>query len=269
MIPRYVPIAIGLISIIGVRPLLADGIEPSAAGTAEAFRAHAQETAKQYRIRGDRELKLRTEPVLRWTNPVQRGSHGEMFLWLDQGRPAVALTIYEFLNEERVLVEHHELSSLAPGKLVAEGPNKWAPAKAGVEWRPITNAGPPAVEARQRLREMRQLAERFTAEKTTRGGETTTLRLMPQPILRYESGPLDVIDGALFGFVEATDPEIALLIEAHGTRDELTWNYAIAPLTNVRLAVSFKNKPIWEQPLPNWKDVFQQPEKPYTIFRAN
>src|SRR5690348_9705272 len=115
--------AFGMTATIGI--LRAEENEQPAARIAEAFRAHAQGTAGKYRIHTDRELELRTEPVLRWTNPVQRGSHGEMFLWLDQGRPAVALTIYEFLNEERVLVEHHELSSLSTGKLVAEGPNTW------------------------------------------------------------------------------------------------------------------------------------------------
>ena len=37
---------------------------------------------------------------------------------------------------------------------------------------------------------------------------------MPQPLLRYAAPDSGVIDGAVFAFAEATDPEALLILEA-------------------------------------------------------
>ena len=42
----------------------------------------------------------------------------------------------------------------------------------------------------------------------------TRLRLLAQPIYRYENTKGDLIDGGFFAFVQGTDPEVFLLIEA-------------------------------------------------------
>jgi hypothetical protein len=44
--------------------------------------------------------------------------------------------------------------------------------------------------------------------------DTPSWRRSDQPLYRYESTDPEVIDGALFGFVHVTDPEIILVIEA-------------------------------------------------------
>ena len=72
----------------------------------------------------------------------------------------------------------------------------------------------PADSAAARLRQMRALAQEFTGRQTNREGVDRDMRLLAQPIYRYENTKGDLIDGGLFVFVLGTDPEVFLLIEA-------------------------------------------------------
>src|SRR5947208_8442282 len=92
--------------------------DKQAAEATERYKAYAKETAAKYDLRtaGDqpRQLKLREESLLRWTNPLTANqAHGELFLWTDRGRPAAVLSMYEYVDAKGVLHEHHEWCSLA------------------------------------------------------------------------------------------------------------------------------------------------------------
>ena len=53
------------------------------------------------------------------------------------------------------------------------------------------------------MRQMHRLAQDIAGEKTTRDGVTRTLRLLSTPIYRYPTAEVEVLDGAIFAFVEA------------------------------------------------------------------
>ena len=266
-------------------PLVAAQLEPSRTldgsdDASEKFQAHTKEVVASYELtagadkgradkrRADkRRLEPHEGPVLRWSNPVFGQSHGETFLWTDRGRPAALLSIYEFQSEKGELIVHHEFSSLALDALTAEGPHRWSPPEAGVRLQPLPGAAPPDDSAARRLRQMRELATQFSAEKTTRGNETRPLRLLPQPIYRYVSQQAELTDGAAFAWVEATDPEILLLIEARATKDGPQWHFAAAPLTNVRVVLFHGGREVWQVETLPWNEVFQRPDKTYAIFR--
>lgn len=62
---------------------------------------------------------------------------------------------------------------------------------------------------------MRNLAREFSGWMK-QDGDVTQLRLLPQPIFRYKSRDMGVLDGALFALVwKGTDPDVLLLLE-HG-----------------------------------------------------
>src|SRR5271156_2607058 len=84
----------------------------------------------------------------------------------------------------------------------------WHPAGPGIRSEPIPGAPRPAATAAERLRQMRALAREFKASVDLEKGGTE-LRLLSQPLFRYESKS----DGALFAFVMATDPEALLVID--------------------------------------------------------
>jgi len=241
------------------------------------FRERAGKAAAAYEIglgeEGERKLLLRETPILRWTNPVgMRKAKGDVFLWTDRGRPTVVLSIYEMTEAGGdALYEDRELCSLALGPLVATSADHgdWRPPKAGVSLQPLPEAAVPRDTRAMRLRQMRDLAERFTADKTTRQDIERELRLLPQPVYRYEGDHPDLLDAALFAFVEGTDPEAFLLLEARekeGGGHE--WQYALARMTSVRLRAYDRGKEVWEAPRFDGAPGVTDVEAPYTVFRA-
>lgn len=113
---------------------------------------------------------------------------------------------------------------------------------------------------------MRELAGRFTAKKTTRQNETRALRLLRQPMQRYESKLNRVTDGALFAFVEATDPEVFLVLEARAIDGKPHWHYGLARMNSVHLAVSLDDKQLWQAEELPWSEAFNRKDKPYTAL---
>jgi hypothetical protein len=235
------------------------------------FQAYAKATAAKYDLKtaGDqpRQLKLRDESLLRWTNPLTANkAHGELFLWTDRGRPAAVLSMYEYADAKGVIHEHHEWCSLALGPIQASGPKEWSPTVAGIELRRIPEAPPPADTATRRLRQMRDLGAHFTAEKTTPQNETRALRLLNQPTYRYEAGDPEVVDGALFALVEATDPEIFLCLEARLLNRQPAWHYGLVRMNSVRVAASYQGHQVWEGPALAGRDTYNRKDLPYTAL---
>jgi hypothetical protein len=237
-------------------------------------RAGKAARAYEFRSRDDakREFALRDAPILRWTNPVgMRKAKGDVFLWTDRGRAAVVLSIYEMTDPSgSFFYEDRELCSLALGPFVATSKDhgEWRPSKPGVSLKSLPGAGAPRSSRALRLRQMRELAERFTADKTTRQDVVRDLRLLPQPVYRYEGDHPDLLDAALFAFVEGTDPEAFLLLEARKVDGGYEWQFALARMTSVRLRAYDRGKEVWEAPrfdgTPGATDV----EAAYTVFRA-
>ena len=255
--------------------LVASGTQADDEQEAEAtkrFQAYAKATAAKYHLKTagaqPRQLKLHEESLLRWTNPLGANkAHGELFLWTDRGRPAAVLSMYEYTDPMGVVHEHHEWCSLALGPIQASGPKEWSPAVAGLELRPLPGAPPPADTATRRLRQMRDLGAGFTSAKTTRQNETRTLRLLSQPTYRYEAGDPEVLDGALFALVEATDPEIFLCLEARLVNGQPTWHYGLVRMNSVRVAASYQGQPVWEGPALTARDTYDRKDLPYTALR--
>lgn len=244
------------------------------AAEAEAFQTYAKQSAEQYDIRvgrgGERQLALCDHSVLRWTNPVGgRRAHGEVFLWTDRGRPAAVLSLYR-LTEGDVVLEDHEFCSLALGGLSARrsGRPAWSPDQSGIELKPFPEAPALQDSPRLRLTQMRRLAGQLRADKTTRQDITRDLRLLSNPVYRYESDDPNVLDGALFVFVEGTDPEVFLLIEARvGDNDDRKWIYGLGRMNSVRLRVLQGAHVLWEAPALPMTEVHDRPDKPYTALR--
>ena len=192
-------------------------------------------------------FRLLPDPVLRFTNPIGGSRDGALFLWLDQaGRPAVASQI--LLNPQQVWAQ--EFSSLSKGPLIARSADGrvWNPSRGGVSLKPVPDAARPADTAERRLRQMRELAESFSAEHYYRGRIWNQLRLLTKPFARYGKPGSDVEDGALFCFAQGTDPEALLLLESRSGKDGPEWQYAFAPMTGFAINASWKGQKVWSKP---------------------
>jgi hypothetical protein len=210
-------------------------------------------------------LALEPKSLLQWANPVSGSFHGSVFVWTSHGRPEVIASIYKWYSQTPHLgVELHSLAS-SPVRAVRSGQPEWFPNRAGVELKPIAGAPAPAGSPAQRLRQMRDLAKEFTASETDRNGVIRELRLLTQPLYRYQSTDSAVLDGALFTFAEGTDTEIIMLIEARKGDSGFVWHYALARMNSVALRVLHRKRPVWSVPTISWEQAFD-PREPYTLF---
>ena len=270
MIPRRETwVAALFMAAIGAGTAVADDDEVT--GAAKRFLPYAKATAVKYQLKNENDEPLKMEKagesLLRWTNPLTVSkNHGELFLWTDRGRPTAVLSMYEYSTDTGNVHEHHEWISLALGPFRATGPREWSPITAGIELRHVPDAPTPADTPIRRLGQIRELAVEFTAEKTSRQGIKRPIRLMVQPLFRYDTGDPDVIDGALYTFVEGTDPDVFLCLEARLFEGKPAWYYGLTRVVRLRLAVSHKGREIWVGELLDPSQTHNQKYATYSVF---
>ena len=148
-----------------------------------------------------RTFKFHETAVLRFSNPVSNNKDGALFLWTDRGRPRAVVKLYTFDNKYFT----HEWLSLSDGTFAAERGEKriWTPAEPGLAFRELPDAPKPAGSGAERLRQMKTLAAGFSSAYTAThlDAKPFELRLLAQPIFRYETDDDTRADGALFAFV--------------------------------------------------------------------
>jgi hypothetical protein len=183
--------------------------------------------------------------VMRWANNSRGSDDGMTVLYLAAGRPEAVCCVYPWQDSLM-----HEFGSLSRGTFVGkrDGHVAWTPAQPGLEFRPVPAADIPAASPGARLRQMKQLAGQFSSTmlgwKSDRS-DRETLRLLPKPLYRYDSKRPDVLDGAVFAFVQGTDPESLLLIEAFKAKGASQWQYAFARRTSGELEGRHHDTVVW------------------------
>ena len=211
-------------------------------------------------------LKLLSEPVLRWSNPAAGQVHGNIYLWTSGGRPAVVGSLFKWFSPHTHM--SHEFQSLAEQPLIGkfDGKEVWTSGEPGLRFAALVDAPQPSKGSSQRLLQMRELARSCTVSKLERDGTVGELRLLPQPIYRYESPQSGTIDGGLFAFVQGTDPDLFLLLEAREIHGNVAWHFAASRMNSVGLSLRFKGQVIWQADMLPWSDVNGH-RMPYTSFR--
>jgi hypothetical protein len=118
---------------------------------------------------------------------------------------------------------------------------------------------------------MRALARDFTARTQDSEGRHWDLRLLPQPLYRYESTDPDVLDGADFAFVTSagTDPEAILVLEARKPKGDNApaWHFGIARFTDLNLWVSHQGKNVFTATVIPLNGIDQDGNDRYRVFK--
>jgi hypothetical protein len=228
-----------------------------------------REAAERYEIVIDdathRPAVLLPEPLLHWSNPAAGEVHGNVFLWTISERPVVIGSLFKWFSPHMHM--SHEFHSLAERPLRAKygDAEVWVTAAPGVSFAPVSDASPPAATPAQRLLQMRQLSKDFSATKQERDGSMGELRLLSQPIYRYAAPAEGLVDGALFAFVQGTDPDLFLLLEARGGDRQLRWYFAATRMNSVGLTLRHHDRAVWSAEMMPWADVNSH-RKIYTSF---
>jgi hypothetical protein len=210
-------------------------------------------------------LETPTKPVLRWTNPIVGRVYGNTYLWLQEGRPAAAGSMFRYFDPWKPF--DGELVALTAKPLVARRGDTviWQP-KDEWKWHPIPGAAAPAATATQRTVQMRALAGEFTVElldtRNRLKGDKETPRLLPKPLYRYDLEKTKPLDGALYAFVLGTDPELLLLLECDTAAAEPEWRFGAARMNCDLIHLKRKDKIVWEVSAIKARD----PEGPYVYL---
>lgn len=82
--------------------------------------------------------------------------------------------------------------------------------------------------------------------KVGREPQQQELRALTHPIYRYGDGQAELVDGAIFAFAQATDPEILLLLEARRENGKpASWWWAAARMSMVPLDLKYRGQLVW------------------------
>lgn len=223
---------------------------------AKAVKSMVEEAVDWYRVFADANAPepMAAHRVLRWRN-VTRGaqeSEGIFVLWVNRGRPEASASVYPWSGDL-----YHVFVSLSPGTtMVARDGSRviWSPETPGVEYKDLPGAPVPAGTPAARLKQMKTLADRFKVTMTgwkPDKSDREDLRLLPKPLYRYEpneaTGPdAGWIDGEVLAFVQGTDAEALLLLEATRQGGRPRWRYAFARATAGGLEARLDQALVWE-----------------------
>jgi len=200
--------------------------------------------------RGQTQILLLEKPLLFYTNPVRSNDqHGAIFLWTENGRPAVIGSIWSAVNRQNmdsrfVTHEWHSLVVDADVSAVRGEMPLWESGEPGVAWERLDVA--PADSRAARLVQMRSIVRRYSVAIQVEG--KSDLRLMAQPLYRYPEQAEGALDGAVFSFAMTTDPELLVLLEGRGVAGQSAWHVAFARFGNKEMTVKDGDKAVWSCP---------------------
>jgi hypothetical protein len=212
---------------------------------------------------------VNTEDVLRWSNPLGDVVDGLLTVYTTgEGERPAALAHYHVHGSQLNGLEMFEFADVYPGQIEVRRKREriWSPEERYSEFQVLTDGPKPSDDAPLRLAQIKRVAERFEVIDGFRQPNSEpipeNLRMIPRPTYRYGGENQDVIDGALFTFVVATDPEACLLLEIVRGDDGPQWRYAFFPLTIYSLDVSLDGEVVWQKPEAM---VFGDPSAPHYI----
>ena len=205
---------------------------------------------------GDRTAKatVHPDPLMKYTDVPRQIEMATLWVWQEDGRP-VALGKVEAYSRKEGTKWLYCFASTSTGLVDGKWPDgrRFEATKAGIEW--VAMKGPaPQETAAARLRQMKELFQRFTA--TTRDDMLKTsdeLRPLARPLHEYTSPKQGVAQGILCGFAaNGTNPDIIVAIEAVAAADDKdapkSWRYAVLGMTASGVSVKLDKAEVFNRP---------------------
>jgi hypothetical protein len=190
-------------------------------------------------VTGGNSLQMQSEPVLRWPNQTREVPDGATFVWTLDRRPLAIGCVWQFRG---LGFAFHSLSP-EPIQATLGGKEVWKCEKKGITLEPFKDSPVPAKTAAARTTQIRNLARRFDCRLIGRGKED--LRLLPQPVYQGDLNGDKLTDIALFAFVQGTDPEVILLLDAMEVAKSKEWRYALTRRSMLPLEADLDGKKVW------------------------
>lgn len=231
-------------------PAAEDIAAPSEADLASERMKFMTEAVGRYSVvvPGSEKPLVAVPPCLRWNNPVSGSSDGILTVFADGGRPALIAQFFKTKGKNGAWVNEFAVTGPKDLQLRKDAQDFWKPSEFILAFKDVPDAPEPADTPARRLPQMRRIAERFSVTDHHGFREDqivpSRLRLLSSPLYRYKNES-EIVDGVLFAYVMATDPECTLLIEAQKTDAGTRYRYAFAPMSIYQLDAEYDGQPAW------------------------
>ena len=238
--------------------------EPDGALSEERIAEHVK--ALQMRLaETDEKIAIVEQPLLRHNDPARAHDKGTLWAWGTSGRPIAFAEVWHETRGTGYWLHALTISSKNLVVLDSGTERLWTPERSDFELSPVPKVDPPAESKAARLRQLREIARRFTAHQFWDPDNSRfELRLLAQPVHRYSDPERGIIDGAVFILANGTNPEIILLLEATQVEESApSWSYALVRTSSAELHVEFDGVEVWKDG--RTPGIGGRPTDPYCI----
>lgn len=221
---------------------------PSGAQQAADVSKRCVHVASKYKIESvnHRKAVLYPQAVLRWSKHTYENVYGNVHLWTVDKIPVAVASVYQFTGAKTDLDVEFQSLSQHPMKVGIGKQFVWQPNKAGITFQELQESPKAEVHQRIRLIQLRKVARQFKATRhPDKRGVRLELRLLSKEIYSYENKSQGVLAGAIFAFVDQTDPEVLLIVEAVQTGDVASLRFALARFNTSRLTAEYGGKEVF------------------------
>lgn len=239
--------------------------KPESSALMEA-REHMSEFSVNSSTKGrDATIEMLPNPLLTYGDATRNNEAGTLWAWGKSGRPVAFLELYRNVGQDQPWV--HALTLTSPELIQLKAPTgqRWTPKKSHFALKDVPNSPDVGDQPAVRLRQMKEISRRFEAhEFWDPNNSRFEMRLLVQPVHRYQDESAKLIDGTVFVLAHGTNPEVLVQIEAHGTEQPPRWKYGFARLGSAELHVLFDGKEVWTEP--RTPGIVGQPVDPYWLL---
>jgi hypothetical protein len=203
------------------------------------------------------------KPLLFYEEPTRQNDRGSVWGWGKKGRPVALLELFRGANDRTNWT--FAICNTSGGKLRARRGDApfWGENESVSELKDIPGAPAPAAEAALRQRQLKLLAEKFTAHEFWDPDNTRyELRLLKRPLHTYRDEASGLLDGGLFTLANGTNPEIMLFIEARvdpKKSEKPVWQFTVGRSAHAELHLEYDGKEVFEAPRGNKVAGWNQP----------
>jgi hypothetical protein len=194
-----------------------------------------------------RPAKWTGKPLVRYGDETRFIQDSTLWCWMDGSLP-VAFQKVEINN----WVANYPqwtfcFSSMAAEPLAVQWPGRTNAFRSEALKFVALDDGPvPRKDQRTRNLQMRELSRDFLV-LSNNGNKTNELRLMPRPLIEYESAEHKVAAGAVFAQAEGTNPDCLIVIQLMEREGgNLEWVFAPVRMTSHGLVLKYKDKEVWQ-----------------------
>jgi hypothetical protein len=219
---------------------------------------------------GDKWVKVKRveKPLLYYGDPTRNNDRGSVWAWGEKGRPVAVVELYRGANNRTKWA--CAICNTSGGKVRANrsGAPWWRENTSASELKDIPSAPAAAAEGPARQRQLKQLAQKFTAhEFWDPENSRYELRRLDRPLHTYRDEDAGILDGAMYSLANGTNPEILLFVEAR--RDptdatKATWRFTTGRLAHAELHLEYDGKEVFDAPRAD-RARLTGPDKPYWV----